>query len=352
MSTSSTSSSSVTPLTLINNEHHIVLNNGNTLPTVGFGTWRCDVTKLEDAVYNAIKLGYRHIDAANLYKNEHITGKAIQRAIQDGLVTRKDLFITSKIAPTQMEPHLVRPTIEKSIADLGVDYLDLYITHWPYSIDSTCTVSPAPYSARLGYDKNRYMKVWREFEAAVEAGLVRNLGCSNMTAKKLHDIIENCTIKPSIIQNELHPCLQQNLLKQYCDHYGIVLTAYCPLGSPGRPDAYRNPGDPEILTQPIIIELGLKYNKTPAQIALRWALQLGTVPLPRSTNLQRIEENFGIYNWNLSPEDMQQIHTLDRTEKSIGRIMKGDNFQQENLPWQAVWDEEWMNENVPKIIGK
>lgn len=359
-STSSSSSSSSTdspsttpkPLTLINNERCILLNNGNHLPTVGFGTWRCDIDKLEEAVYTAIKLGYRHIDAANLYKNEHITGKAIQRAITDGLVKRDDLFVTSKLAPTQMEPHMVRPMIEKSIADLCVGYLDLYITHWPYAIDSACTVSPAPTSARLGYDKVRYMQVWQELEKAVTDGLVRNLGCSNMTAMKLHDVLETCKIKPSVVQNELHPCLNQSLLKQYCDYHGIVLTAYCPLGSPGRPAAYRNPGDPEILTQPIILEISNKMGKTPAQVALRWALQRGTVPLPRSTNTERITENFGIYDWSLSNEDMEKINSLDLTVNSKGRIMKGDNFQIDNLPWQGVWDEEWMVINVPQLISK
>jgi alcohol dehydrogenase (NADP+) len=325
---------------------------GAALPAIGFGTWRCDIEKLDAAVYHGIRCGYRHIDCAGLYKNEHVVGAAIARAIADGLCTRADLFITSKLAPTQMEPALVLPTLTKTLADLQVDYLDLFITHWPYSVDPACTTAPAPWEARRGYSAAAYLAVWREMEKAVDAGLVRTLGCSNMTAKKLDNLIsgeggeggeQQCArIPPRVVQVELHPFLAQPALKSYADAHGIILTGYCPLSSPGRPAQYRAPGDPDVLTDPVVVEIAARAGKTPAQVALRWAVQRGTVPLPRSTTLARIEENADVFSWALAPADMEALDGLDRTKGSVGRIMKGDNFQTEGLDWRGVWDEDWV----------
>lgn len=335
---------------------------GAALPALGFGTWRCDIEKLDAAVYHGIKCGYRHIDCAGLYKNEHVVGKAIARAIADGLCTRAELFLTSKLAPTQMEPALVLPAITKTLADLQTDYLDLFITHWPYAVDPACTTSPAPWESRRGYSAAAYLSVWREMERAVDAGLVRLLGCSNMTAKKLNNLIkgespaaaagggdgggagECARIPPRVVQVELHPFLAQPALKAYADAHGILLTGYCPLSSPGRPAQYRAPGDPDVLTDPVVVEIAARAGKTPAQVALRWAVQRGTVPLPRSTTLARIEENADVFTWALAPEDMEALDGLDRTKGSVGRIMKGDNFQTEGLDWRAVWDEDWQQE--------
>lgn len=316
------------------------LSNGMTMPAVGFGTWRCDIDKLDAAVYYAIKIGYRHIDCAGLYKNEHVVGAAIARAIADGLVKREDLFITSKLAPTQMHPDCVFPAINKTIKDLGVGYLDHFITHWPYAIDPMNTIAPAPWSARYGYTPAMYIAVWREMEKAVDAGLVKSLGCSNMTAKKLHVLRSEARIMPVSIQVEMHPCLSQPKLKAYCDKHHIAMTGYCPLGSPGRPAAYRAEGDPEVLTNPVLAGIAARIGKTPAQVALRWAVQRGTVPLPRSTTIERVTENFGIFDWSLSDEDMSALNGIDADGKG-NRIMKGDNFQTEGLHWSLVWDEDW-----------
>jgi alcohol dehydrogenase (NADP+) len=313
-----------------------------SLPAPGFGTWRADPEKLEAAVYHALKTGYRHLDCAGLYKNEHIVGAAIARALADGILSsRSELFITSKLAPTQMDPELVAAAVDKSIKDLGVGYLDLYITHWPYAVDPACTTAPAPFSARRGYSPEAYLTVWRALEACVDAGKVRHLGCSNMTAKKLHALRKGARIPPTVVQVELHPMLAQPGLKAYCDRHAVVLTGYCPLGSPGRPAQYRAPGDPEVLTDPVVTSVAARVGKSPAQVALRWAVQRGTVPLPRSTNPDRIDENFAVHGWELSAEDMAALDGLDASRGSVGRIMKGDNFQSEGKDWREVWDEDW-----------
>lgn len=322
----------------------VKLNNGATLPVPGFGTWRCDVALLHAAVVHAIRVGYRHIDCAGLYRNEHIVGAAIKDAIDAGLVTREELWITSKLAPTQMEPALVLPALQKSIADLGVGYLDHYITHWPYAVDPANTASPAPDAARLGYDLQAiYLPVWREMEAAVDAGLVRSLGCSNSTAKKLAALIAVARIPPVAVQVEMHPCLAQPKLVAWAAANGIAITGYCPLGSPGRPDAYRAEGDPDVLGSDVILAFAKETGHSPAQVALKWAAQRGTVPLPRSTNPGRISENFegACGAWSLSAEAMTALEALDRSTGSVGRIMKGDNFAPAGAAWRDMWDAEW-----------
>lgn len=151
-------------------------------PCPGFGTWRCDESKLEEAVYSALVQGYRHLDCAQLYKNEHIVGRAITRALVDGVLpSRAALWVTGKLAPSQMQAASVAPAVAKSLADLfpgdPAPYFDLLLTHWPYAVDPANTVSPAPFAARLGYHPARYLAVWRAMEEAVDAGTVRALGC-------------------------------------------------------------------------------------------------------------------------------------------------------------------------------
>lgn len=179
-----------------------------------------------------------------------------------------------------MQTESVLPALQKTIESLfsGLDksaaYLDLFITHWPYSVDPACTVSPAPFEQRRGYSPDAYLSVWREMEAAVDAGLVRRLGCSNMTPKKLHALWAAARIQPVNVQVELHPCLAQPTLHAFCAARGIVLTGYSPLGSPGRPAAYRADGDPDVLRHPALVSVAARLDRTPAQVALRWAVQV------------------------------------------------------------------------------
>jgi alcohol dehydrogenase (NADP+) len=346
----------------ISNFSNFNLRYGSCLPNPGFGTWRCDETKLQEAVYKAISCGYRHIDCAQLYKNEHIVGKAIAQSINDGIIkNRQELFITGKLAPSQMQRESVYPALDKSLKDLFGDikltdnsespfYFDLFITHWPYSIDPSNTISPAPFSARRGYTPLSFLNVWRELERAVDDGRVRALGVSNMSAFKIQTLCGSARIQPSCLQVELHPFLAQNSLVRFCKRRGIVVTGYSPLGSPGRPAAYRTEDDPDVLSAACILEIASRLKKTPAQIALRWAVQRGTVPLPRSTTLSRIEENFegaiggsGLSSWYLNDSDMAAINALDQTDGSKGRIMKGDNFACENIDWKKLWDEDFID---------
>lgn len=293
--------------------------------SIGVGTWRCDTALLPGALVEAVRLGYRHIDTGP-YKNEGIVGAAIKECLSLGLIkSREELWLTGKLPTTASDPAAVEPTLRKLLADLGVEYLDLYITHWPYSLDPSSTASPPLPECRRGYSPEAYLATWRAMEACQGAGLVRHLGCSNMTARKLAALMEHAKVPPRVIQNEIHPALAQSELLAWCKKRGIVVTCYCPLGSPGRPDLYRAPGDPDILGNPIVIGIAQRAGVTPGQVALRWAIQRGTVPLPRSTNPGRIAENWGALagGWALSGEDMEALRALDDTKDSKGRIMKG-----------------------------
>ena len=309
------------------NQMSVKLSHGDAkeMPVIGFGTWRCDPSLLKGSLIDAIRLGYRHIDTGP-YKNESIVGEAIKEALSLGLVSsREELWITGKLATTCMSPSDVEPSLKKLLKDLGVEYLDLFITHWPYSLHPSSTASPPLPECRQGYSPERYLATWRALESCFHSGLVRHLGCSNMTAKKLDSLLSHCTIPPTVVQNELHPCLAQNSLLSWCASRGIVLAGYCPLSSPGRPDLYRSPGDPDVLGHPTVLKLAAGRGVSPAQIVLRWAIQRGTVPIPRSTNPARLAENFGALNggWSLSKEEMSEIEKLDATAGSKGRIMKG-----------------------------
>ena len=295
------------------------------MPVIGFGTWRCDPTALKEAILHAFRVGYRHIDTGP-YRNESIVGDAIKEAISSGIIkSRDDLWITGKLPTTCMDPAAVEPTVKKLLGELGVEYLDLYMTHWPFSLDPSSTASPPLPECRKGYTPQAYLATWRAMEACYEAGLVRHLGCSNMTAAKLDALLPECVVPPTVIQNELHPFLAQTSLVSWCKKRGVVLSGYCPLGSPGRPDLYRSPGDPNVLENHIVNEIAQRRGVTPAQVVLKWAIQRGTVPLPRSTNPQRIKENWEALasQWTLTDEEIRMMSTLDATECSKGRIMKG-----------------------------
>ncbi len=304
---------------------HFLLSNGRRMPSLGFGTWRCDTGLLEAAILEALRLGYRHIDTGP-YRNEAIVGGAIQKALAQGLIaSREELWITGKLPATASEPALVEPTLRKLLAELGTPYLDLYMTHWPFALDPASTASPPLPECRRGYSPAAYLATWRALEACVDAGLVRSLGASNMTARKLAALLPHARHAPVVVQNELHPALASPRLLAFAAARGILLSGYCPLGSPGRPALYRAPGDPDVLGDARLCEVARACGRTPAQVALRWALQRGTAPLPRSTTAARIAENWGALagDWALSQAHMQALAGMDATAGSVGRIMKG-----------------------------
>ncbi|KRT85313.1 hypothetical protein AMK59_1519 [Oryctes borbonicus] len=297
------------------------LNSGFSIPIIGLGTWQGPPGKEQevgDAVKTAIDLGYRHFDCAFCYENEDIIGEALAEKLKEGKVKRDDLFIVSKLWNTFHDPRHVMPAIKRTLEDLKLDYLDLYLMHWPhaykYSPEDRHPIDKD--SGLVALDlKTDYLDTWRAMESLVTKGLTRSIGLSNFNSKQLDRLIDNCNIVPAVNQIECHPYLNQQGLRKVCKDHGVIITAYSPLGSPERP--WAKPGDPDVINDPKIAIIAEKYAKTPGQILLRYQVQLGNTTVPKSSNRARLKQNIDIFDFELSQEDMDYINTFNRKD---GRI--------------------------------
>lgn len=304
------------------------------MPVVGLGTWKAPAGVVGDVVAEAIQSGYRCIDCACDYGNEREVGNGIRRGLQatPGL-QRKDLFVTSKLWNTYHREEHVRPALQRTLSDLDLDYLDLYLIHFPISLKYV------PFDVRYppewihdpeGDSKTNtlvpeYVSVhetWRAMEKLVDDGLVRHIGVSNFPAILIMELLSTARIKPAVLQVELHPYLQQTKLLEFCQRNDIVVTAFSPLGA----SSYRSLGmdkGHDLLGEQTLIDLAHQHGKTPAQIALKWAVQRGTAVIPKTSRVERLAENMALFDgsedgsagsngWQLSEEDMAQIAALDR----------------------------------------
>ncbi len=287
------------------------LNNGLAIPALGLGTWKSTKDDVAAAVFAAITMGYRHIDCAPVYNNERAVGAALQKAFHRGIVRRQELWITSKLWNNAHLPKHVQPAAERSIKDLGVDYLDLFLIHWPVSFRQDIAFPKKP-DQYLPPDDNRLLDTWQAMEKLVKKGLVRSIGVSNFKKSRLQFFVNNATTPPAINQVECHPCLQQQDLLQYCQKKGIVLTAYAPLGSGDRPAKIRGEEEhPEILELPIIAKLAEKAGISCGQLLLAWAIGRGVCVIPKTTRKSRLKENLAAAKISLPTEIGKQIDALD-----------------------------------------
>jgi len=289
---------------------------GGQLPVIGLG---CFQAKKGGEVGNALRYaiehaGYRHIDTASSYENEDEIGDVLTDLFKNNIVKREDLFVTSKLNNPYHHREHVKPALLKTLKDLNLDYVDLYLMHWPIAFQYV------PYDPeKRGFDKdyNQYSPVdrtvsiretWEAIEELYHEGLVKTIGISNFTVGLIHDLLTYAKVKPAVLQIELHPYLQQSKLLKYCQMEGIVVEAYSPLGS----GAFKKAEEPSVLSDPTLIEIGKKYNKSSAQIALRWAVERGTVPLPKSVTPERIQSNIDVFDFELSEDDIKEIKKLDK----------------------------------------
>ncbi|XP_030386968.1 aldo-keto reductase family 1 member B1 [Scaptodrosophila lebanonensis] len=274
----------------------ITLNNGQRMPLLGLGTWRSYESEAYHATRAAIDAGYRHIDTAFVYENEHEIGQAIREKIAEGVVKREDIYVTTKLGGIHHDPQVVERAFKLSLSNLGLDYVDLYLMHFPVGQKFH---NDRNVHGTLELTDVDYLDTWREMEKLVDTGLVRSIGLSNFNAAQTERVLQNCRIKPVVNQVECHPGFQQKKLIAHATERNIVICAYCPLA---RPQPARN--WPPFIYDEKAQALAKKYERTPAQICLRYLIQIGVVPLPKSSSKTRIVENFKVFDFELSPEDM------------------------------------------------
>lgn len=293
------------------------LNSGATIPELGFGTWLAAPGVVQTSVEAAIKTGFRHIDCAAIYGNEKEVGSAFKQCFASG-VKRSDLFVTSKLWNTFHKPSDVKPAIERTLADLGIDYLDLYLIHWPMGYENggdASVVFPRNEDGTIIADDSDYLATWKEMEKLVAEGLVRAIGVSNFSKSQIQRCIDNSSTVPAINQVECHPYFNQGEMAEFCKKRGILLTAYSPFCNPGRPWAGtekdgKNTAQVPLLQNETIASIASKHKKNNGHVLLRYQLDRGIVCLTKSVKPERIASNFDIFNFELDSEDMKKIDSL------------------------------------------
>jgi alcohol dehydrogenase (NADP+) len=310
---------------------------GAAMPAIGLGTFGSDhVTpaQVADAVKGAAVAGYRHFDCASVYGNEPEVGAALETVIENG-IRREELWITSKLWNDKHGEEDVVASCRKSLADLRLEYLDLYLVHWPFPNfhPPGCDVTSRSAEAKP-YIHENYMRTWRKMEELVDQGLVRHIGTSNMTIPKLKLVVRDARIKPAVNEMELHPHFQQPELFQFVVENDIFPIGYCPIGSPRRPERDRTPDDTAPIEDPVIVKIAARHGIHPAVVCIKWAVQRGQTPIPFSINNYRANLA-GVARDPLSKEEMQQIAGLDRN----CRLIKGQVFLwKDGQTWEDLWD--------------
>ncbi|XP_015112513.1 1,5-anhydro-D-fructose reductase [Diachasma alloeum] len=290
----------------------VKFSNGRFMPMLGLGTYESLAGNVERAVKYAIDNGYRHIDTAFFYQNEKEIGNAISAKIKDGTVTREDLFITTKIWNNTHAEDKVVPTCRKSLANLGLDYVDLYLIHWPFGFKEGDDLTPKDSNGKYLFSDIDYLDTWKGMEECVRLGLVRSIGVSNFNSQQITRLMGAATIKPVNNQVEVNVNFNQRPLIEFCKQQNITVTAYSPLGRPGnRHGVVNSLDDPKMQT------IAEKYKKTPAQIALRYLYQLGVTPIPKSVTESRIKENIDIFNFELTPEEVTTIDSVGNKKRIV-----------------------------------
>lgn len=294
------------------------------MPAVGLGMWKIEREATASTVRDAISIGYRHIDSACDYGNEVQAGQGIKAAISAGHCSRDDLWVTSKLWNTYHRPEHVRPACERSLSDLGLDYLDLYLIHFPIALryvdfedryPPDWVYDPNAAKPAMEVDAVPLHETWAAMEKLVEAGLVKHIGVCNYTSGLLIDLMAYSTIKPAMLQIESHPFLTQEPLLRLAADFGVAVTAFSPLGALSYVSLDMATEADTVLTAAPVVAAAKRVQRTPAQVVLRWGVQRGTAIIPKTTRPERLRENLALFDFELSNEEMAAISNLNQDRR-------------------------------------
>jgi D-xylose reductase len=297
---------------------------GDNLPAVGFGLWKIDKPDTAGLVHAAIEAGYRHLDSAADYGNEKEAGEGIKTALAAGLCRREDLWVTSKLWNTFHRPEHVRAACEKSLSDLGLDYLDLYLVHFPIALKFVdfderyppeWFFDPDAEVPRMEIDPVPLHETWAAMEDLKQSGLVKHIGVCNYNSALLHDLMAYAKHKPEVLQVEAHPYLTQERLIKLAQDYGMTVTAFSPLGALSYVALDMATENESVLETDAVKTAAVRLGKTPAQVVLRWGVQRGTAIIPKTARKERLKENLAIFDFELNAEEMQAISALNSNRR-------------------------------------
>ncbi|GHV85827.1 aldehyde reductase [Spirochaetia bacterium] len=319
---------------------YFTLGTGQKIPCIGMGTFGSDKYGSEEvaaAVAGALRFGYRLFDCASVYGNEDRIGQIFNEAFTEGIVKREELFVTSKVWNNMHGRGDVLLSLAKTLKDLQLDYVDAYFVHWPYpNYHAPGCDGDSRNPDSVPFSADRFMATWTQMERAADMGLVKNLGMSNMTITKLEAVLPRCRIKPALIEMEQHPSFQQQELFDYCTAKGITVIAYCPIGSPNRPERDKTPGDVIDTELPEVSAAAKAHNIHPALVCLKWAVQRGSIPIPFSVHARNYESNLrAVIEDPLTGAEMESIKKAERN----CRLVKGQVFLWPGAKgWEDLWD--------------
>ena len=312
------------------------LSNGDQMPALGLGTWKSEPGEVYKAIRTAISVGYKHFDCAYIYQNETEIGAALSDAIMTGEVNREELWITSKLWNTHHRQTDVKECLNVTLKALQLDYLDLYLVHWPVAHQKD-VIFPQDGSGLVSLRDIPLEETWKGMEEVQSSGLTRHIGVSNFSAKKITQVNQSASQKIEVNQVELHPLLQQKDLLDFCKKEKIILTAYSPLGSRDRIPQMKAEGEPDLFEIPTVKAIAENHNCSPAQVLIAWAINRDTVVIPKSTNETRLKQNLEAASIQLSSDEINQINELDRHFRYVTGAffaLPGSDYTLTNL-----WDE-------------
>jgi len=295
----------------------ILKRTGQKMPLVGFGLWKVTKSSCADTVYEAIKAGYRLFDGAGDYGNEKEAGEGVKRALSDGLVKREDLFITSKLWNTFHAHDHVKALANKQLGLWGIDYFDLFLVHFPLSlqyVDPAHRYPPEWFDdeGKVRLQNTPIQETWTAMEELVDEGLAKNIGISNFSSSIIQDLLRYARIEPQVLQVELHPYLTQVALVNYANTIGLAITAYSSFGPQGYVELGMDRGQASLMTHSTVTEIASKHGKTPAQTLLRWATQRGIAVVPKSNSAKRLAENLECNSFDLTENEINTISALNK----------------------------------------